>query len=498
MIDDLTPGTERAMAAAASWAQRLGAEGIAPVHMLLGLLDETEGAAAAVLKRSGLDIERWRAPYLSLPIPMEPATRPLSHLANRALMAARALAREHAAERSISTELLAVALAQVDPALGEELSALGLDAAELANRIRTSPERVAPDEPLEFADSVERADTARILDASANRAREALRVLEDFARFGGDDAGLTGQIKSMRHDLAEALEVLPGDHLLNSRETESDVGTEIHTDREMSRHSLRDVAQVNFKRLQESLRSLEEYGKLYDSFLGQRLGKLRYRSYTLERSMLLVMNAAERLAEARLYVLLSGETCQAALDWTIAEAAAGGAQIVQLREKRLSDRELIEKARDVRRWTHKAGVIFVMNDRPDIARLVGADGVHLGQDDMPVRDARRIVGPNALIGVSTHDLEQVRRAVNDGASYIGVGPTYSSTTKLFNDLAGLDFVRAAVAETRLPAFVLGGITLSNIDEVIQAGAKRVAVGAAIAGADDPRAVAAALRRALGE
>jgi thiamine-phosphate pyrophosphorylase len=142
-------------------------------------------------------------------------------------------------------------------------------------------------------------------------------------------------------------------------------------------------------------------------------------------------------------------------------------------------------------------VLFIVNDRPDVARLAEADGVHLGQDDMSVREARRIVGPDALIGVSTHTVDQVRRAVLEGASYIGVGPTFLSATKQFDELAGLDFVRAVTAETTLPAFVLGGVTAENVARVISAGGRRIAVSAAIGKADDPRAAAAVLRRALG-
>jgi thiamine-phosphate pyrophosphorylase len=352
------------------------------------------------------------------------------------------------------------------------------------------------DAPLEWADPVERMDTARIFDASANRAREALRVLEDFVRFSLDDVLLTRQFKQLRHDLTDVLADLRPAELLGARDTVADVGTEISTSREQSRHSLREVVQANVKRLQEALRSLEEYGKLRSPDLGRRLEGVRYAAYTLERALILGADARERLAEAKLYVLLTGATCRAALDWTIAEAVAGGADVIQLREKSLPDRDLLQRARDVRRWTRRAGVLFVVNDRPDIARLAEADGVHLGQDDLPVRDARRILGPDALIGVSTHTIEQVRRAVLDGASYIGVGPTFASTTKAFDKLAGLEFVRAAAAETTLPAFVLGGVTAENIGQLVAAGGRRVAVGAAVALAEEPRLAAAALRRAL--
>lgn len=495
MIDDLTPAAERALTAAKSWALRLNSPDVTPRHVLLGMLDEPEGAAAVLLSGCGLDIDGWRAQFAAGEITSVRPT-PQSNEVHQSLLDARLLARQYGAERSITTELLALALLQNNAELAAEMSVQGLRPAEILERIAVAPERVAPDEPLNLADDVEHIDAARIIDASANRAREALRVLEDFARFSRDDAGLTRRLKEMRHELADALEDLPPGLLLFARDTAGDVGTAISTEREQFRHSLADVTQANVKRLQEALRSLEEYGKLYGSNLSQRLEKLRYDSYTLERSLLTGIDAATRLADARLYVLLSGATCRASLEWTIAEAAAGGAHVIQLREKTLGDRELLARAHDARRWTRQAGVLFILNDRPDIARLVEADGVHLGQDDMPVREARRIVGARALIGVSTHDIEQVRRAVADGANYIGVGPTFPSATKQFDALAGLEFVRAAMAESSLPAFVLGGINAENVAQVVAAGAKRIAVSAAISQAEDPESAARYLAASL--
>jgi thiamine-phosphate pyrophosphorylase len=256
------------------------------------------------------------------------------------------------------------------------------------------------------------------------------------------------------------------------------------------------VARINLKRLQESLRSLEEFSKLFGPTIAEGIQQSRYRAYTLEKAILLGEESRRKLAQTCLYVLLTGAQCDAALDWTIAEAAAGGATAFQLREKDLDDRQLLARARDVRRWTHKAGALFIMNDRPDIARLAEADGVHLGQDDMLVQEARKIVGPDAIIGVSTHDMEQVRRAVLDGASYIGVGPTFPSLTKAFDTLAGLEFVKQAFAETSLPAFAIGGVNLETIEAVAAAGASRVAVATAIAKAQDPRMAAHLLMTAM--
>src|SRR5205823_1749874 len=147
---------------------------------------------------------------------------------------------------------------------------------------------------------------ARILDANANRAREALRVLEDYCRFTLDDRFLSGQLKQLRHDLTGTLATLPSGILLEARETLRDVGTTIASARERQRHSLQAVVQANVKRLQEALRSLEEYGKLRSPDLGAAVERLRYRSYTLERAILLGASARQRLVDARLYVLVTG------------------------------------------------------------------------------------------------------------------------------------------------------------------------------------------------
>ncbi len=357
---------------------------------------------------------------------------------------------------------------------------------------------------------------ARILDASANRAREALRVLEDYCRFVLNDAVLSGELKQMRHGLADALATLPVNQLLEARETERDVGRALTAPGEESRHGLHAVVEANCKRLQEALRSLEEFAKIPSPLtthhspltnvdLGRALEKLRYQSYTIERALTLGALARERLAEVRLCVLVTeselplpsgGEGWVRGLESIIKEAAAGGATMIQLREKNLNDRQLLELARNVRRWTSEAGVLLIVNDRPDIARLSNADGVHLGQDDLPVMEARQILGPDRLIGVSTHNLDQVRQAILDGASYLGVGPAFPGGTKEFTEFPGLDFVSRATQETGLPIFVIGGVTLQNIAQVVSAGARRIAVSQAVCQSSNPRQAAEELLRLL--
>jgi thiamine-phosphate pyrophosphorylase len=497
MLPDLTPAVSRALEAAQRHAHARGGASVQPLDLLHGLLEEEEGRAALLVIGAGLDHAAYRRQVGTPPAPPPgSADLELHPETHAALQDAGKLSRDLSGEHTVVSEALLLALLRAGDALRQALEPHGLRLPRLeADLLARRPAPPQLDEPLRLGDTTEQSDLARVLDAGANRAREALRVLEDHARFVLDDAFLTGELKRLRHDLTAALrEHAP--HLLESRETRGDVGTSLATDAERRRASLGDVLRANGQRLQEALRSLEEFGKVQDVRLGEAVEQLRYRSYTLERALVLGTEARRRLEGARLYVLLTGATCAAALDWTIAEAAAGGAHVIQLREKGLADRELLERARKVRRWTQKAGVLFILNDRPDVARLVGADGVHLGQDDLPVREARRILGPDSLIGVSTHTVEQLRQAVLDGASYVGVGPTFPSATKDFAELAGLEFVRRAAAETTLPAFVIGGVNAETIGAAVAAGARRVAVSAAVAGADDPRAEAAVLLAAL--
>jgi thiamine-phosphate pyrophosphorylase len=325
----------------------------------------------------------------------------------------------------------------------------------------------------------------RILDAAANRGREGLRAVEDWVRFGLDDAHLTACLKQIRHDLAVALAPIPLSKRLAARDTEADVGTGIHTASESCRQNVAEVLTANFLRLQESLRTLEEFGKLFDPAVGQAVGQIRYRTYTMQRAVDATRAGLERLATARLYVLLDGRSSIEEFELLAQRLIEAGVDVLQLRDKRLSDRELIDRARRLRRMTQGTAALFIVNDRPDVAALVRADGVHVGQEELSVKDARTIVGPEALIGVSTHSIEQARQAVLDGANYIGAGPTFPSGTKQFEHFPGLDLLRAVAAEIRLPAFAIGGINQENIGRVLAAGFTRVAVSGAALEARDP-------------
>lgn len=505
MNPELTPAAERALQSALTWASRLGAPELDPVHVMLGLLDESEGQPAMLLQKQGIELEDTRTALIGaqpiFPVP-EGVTdgQPHAHAVVRQLVhAARLLAMDLAGERTASTVHLMLAALDLDVDLRSILAGMGFNVEKVRDELMgewAAPIRM--DEPLDLAAPMEEIDAARILDANANRAREAMRVLEDFGRFVLNDASICEAFKQMRHELVEIMSKLGIDLLIAARASDHDVGTRISLPSESYRSSMAAVVEANAKRLTESLRALEEYAKLRSVECGTRLENLRYRSYTLEKMLRMGWASRQKLQGVQLYMLVSRARCAASLEWTIEEAAAGGVQMVQLREKNITDREFLERGQRVLKACRKAGLICIINDRADLASVVGADGVHLGQEDINVHDARRMLGPQAIIGVSTHSMEQVNQAMQAGADYIGVGPCFPSKTKEFSEYPGLALVQQVAQATSLPAFAVGGIGPNNIKEIVQAGLKRVAVGMALTQEDDPRKAAKRLRLALGE
>lgn len=326
--------------------------------------------------------------------------------------------------------------------------------------------------------------TLRIIDANANRAREALRVMEEYARFVLGDASLTLAIKEMRHSFAATVKVLEGTifkiagedaapthacgSLIASRDIMGDVGRSTATSTEYERSDPSDVACAAAKRLGEALRVIEEYGKTLDSNFARAVEQCRYRGYELERRLELTRRARGRFGHVRLYVLLTESVCLG--DWfATAEAALrGGADVLQLREKHLSDRELLKRAQRLVELCRKYEAMLIVNDRVDVAALSGADGVHLGQDDLPVSLARRMLPPTCVVGLSTHTVEQVVSAQEQTPDYIAVGPMFASATKRQNHVAGPETLAEARRRTSLPLVAIGGIDADNAREVLAA------------------------------
>jgi thiamine-phosphate pyrophosphorylase len=197
----------------------------------------------------------------------------------------------------------------------------------------------------------------------------------------------------------------------------------------------------------------------------------------------------DRLAAARLYLV-----CDEPDDAFLEAALDGGVQIVQLRMKAASDAQILAAAARVRAACRSHGALAILNDRPDLARRAELDGVHVGQDDLPVAQARAIVGREAIVGLSTHSPAQIDAA--EGVDYIGVGPVYATPTKPGRPAVGLELVRYAAAHARAPFFAIGGINPANAGTVLAAGAERVAVVRALTDAADPAGTARTLRDVL--
>jgi len=352
----------------------------------------------------------------------------------------------------------------------------------------------------------------RILDAAINRAGEGVRVVEDYVRMVLQDQHLARQLKQLRHDLTQAVAGIDSGLRIASRDTMGDVGCDIETESEYKRAQIEGsvssietkpssgMVQANMARAQQALRTIEEFSKTIHSDIAKSVEQLRYRTYTIEKAVLTTLVSLQNFGTTGLYVLLNGcgsaSGDATALADLVQKMIDAKVDFIQLRDKTLTDKQMVIAGRVVAKLTRGTETRFIMNDRADLAVAATADGVHLGQDDIDVADARRIVGAARIIGVSTHSIEQARQAVLDGANYIGVGPVFPSQTKSFKQHVGVKLVQQVVNEIQLPAFAIGGIHLENVGEIVKAGLNRVAVSGAIVRTNDPSAVALQLNQEL--
>ena len=339
----------------------------------------------------------------------------------------------------------------------------------------------------------------RIIDANANRAAEALRTIEEYVRFVVNDAQMSQATKSLRHHLATIMQLVPLRDRSVARESQFDVGRNLTTIEETDRANVLAVVAAAFGRLKQALRCLEEYSKIIFSDAAELFEQMRYDAYQLEKMIINASLTDERLVRANVYAIVDGQGDSDAFSRRINGLCAAGVDLIQLRDKSLNDKVLLERAMLLRRIIDAAECtpLMIMNDRPDLAVLSRADGVHVGQAELSVEQTRRIVGVDSLIGVSTHSLDQVKQAVIDGANYIGCGPVFVSETKNFAKFLGVEFLRQVVATTTVPAFAIGGISLDNIGEVSAVGFTRIAVSACLTNTEDVTALVAKLKVALG-
>jgi len=338
----------------------------------------------------------------------------------------------------------------------------------------------------------------RIIDANFNRAREALRVIEDFCRFSLNSAPLTTCAKQLRHELSAAIGQLDPAQLIASRDSLSDVGAGATVDNQLQRKDLKDCFTAGCKRLTESLRTLAEMTQTLNPTVAQTIEKLRFSAYTLEKDIVLFSDTAEKFKSVRLYVIISSGLPADVFSLTH-RCLAGGADCIQLRAKGVDDDKLFALALEFAKICKDANVLSIINDRVDIAVAAGADGVHLGQNDLPIDQARKLQLAPLIIGKSTHSIQQMHAACEELATYVSLGPVFSTGTKPTAEPVGLDYVKQGVKEltdTGIGHVAIGGITLDNVEEVLNAGAKAIAVCSAVTEAADPTAACRALKQKI--
>ncbi|MGQ9681009.1 MAG: thiamine phosphate synthase [Anaerolineae bacterium] len=326
----------------------------------------------------------------------------------------------------------------------------------------------------------------RVLDANLNRCCEGLRLLEDAVRFGDADAELTAALRLLRHAVRDKVRSI--EHLcVGARDAAHDVGLAVSQKSGIDNHSsLSGTMAANWKRVQEGLRVIEETLKAVGSYsLAKEYELLRFRAYELEKRCLpLFRRERARAFLSDLYAITAEEFSLGRTNVeVVARLLEAGIRVVQYRAKDKEHGAKYRECQEVRRLTAEASALLIVNDHPDLALMVGADGVHIGQDDYPIEAVRALVGDGLLIGVSTHSPAQAEEAVRRGADYVGVGPIFPTQTKK-NPLpaVGLEYLDYAVAHVAIPFVAIGGIKLHNVGLVRQRGAQCIAMVTEIVGA----------------
>ncbi len=286
----------------------------------------------------------------------------------------------------------------------------------------------------------------QIIDANVNRICEGIRVVEEYVRFANNHDGYTQECSLLRKKLHK--EFPQSVALLESRDTAEDMRAgEVPS----SRFNISDLLAANFKRVQEGLRVLEEY-------TGNSVcNVLRYQSYDLEKNILLL--AMRPVLKRGVYVISDDlEVLEKGLSWNVS--------CIQLRDKQASKEEIYNKAKAFCDKHPRRSVPFLLNDHLDIAKCVGAEGVHTGQDDMPISEQRRVMGQGAIIGRTTHSLEQGLAAAADGADYISVGPIWETPSKPDREAIGFDYLSIVKEKINIPYVAIGGIDDSRVGEIM--------------------------------
>jgi len=334
----------------------------------------------------------------------------------------------------------------------------------------------------------------RLVDASLNRMAEGLRYLEDVCRFVLNDIALNQRLKNIRHEMVVG-DSASHKQLIEARDATSDVGTnlEADTDKESSRDLLSSVV-ANSSRVQEALRSLEETSKilhLAPNLTYKKIQRSRFDVYTIQKEMVGKLTRQEKTQRMHgLYVVIDTQALKGRSHiWVTRQVIEGGAKIIQLRDKSTERGQILSIAYEMNELCHQNDVLFIVNDYVDIALAVKADGVHLGQSDIPVTVARKILPIDMLIGCSVTNVRMAKQAQEDGADYVAVSGIYPTINKEDVQPLGTALIKRVKRSVSLPLVAIGGIKLENIKELKNLGVDAVAVISAVLGARSPKVAA---------
>jgi len=328
----------------------------------------------------------------------------------------------------------------------------------------------------------------RIIDANFNRAREALRVIEDYCRFCLNCEHLSGRAKDMRHRLSTIIAKVDAGQLLANRDTPGDVGVGQTTKNVIGRGNLKDSLTAACKRLPEALRVIAETLKSDKPQMADDIEKLRYDSYTIEKDIVLFADAQSRFNKVHLYVIISSNLPADIFSLTN-QCIQGKADCIQLRAKDLDAEKYFEIAAEFVKMCRDAGVLSIINDRVDIAIAAGADGVHLGQNDLPIEQARKLQLKPLILGKSTHSIKELKAAIEERPAYVSLGPIFKTPTKPDIKVAGMEYVEKGLpilTDTGIAYVGIGGINGGNIEKVLTAGVTKVAVSSAVTASKNPK------------
>jgi len=327
----------------------------------------------------------------------------------------------------------------------------------------------------------------RIIDANFNRLSEGLRVMEEIARLILNNQEITTRLKTIRHNTVRG-DLFFNQELLDARNADEDVGINLEVSGESKTKDLSSILVANSRRVQESLRVLEEIGKLPGIHLNSdKFKEARFNSYTIERDILSGLLRQDKVTRLKgIYVVVDTASLGSRSHIEMTRMSIkGGATAIQLRDKQTDKQKLLTIARNMKELCAAGNVLFIINDYLDIAIAVNADGVHMGQNDLPVTIARKELPIDMIVGCSARTLAEAIQGEKDGADYIGLGAIYPTGSKSNAIVIGFELLRQTIKSIKIPVVAIGGINKDNIKDVMAAGAVSAAVISAVLQADDP-------------